>query len=534
MSSSDDSVLRPAVVAPTEVSVLSAACHARMDLIGSVDERTPVTGVTLRAQDVRRGDLFAALPGNRFHGAQFAADALAAGATAVLTDPAGSAIIQGLDGPLDCVVLVHPDPRQVLGDLSSRIYGQPSRRLTVIGITGTSGKTTTSYLTEAALMASGQSVGLIGTVETRIAGIRQPSALTTPEAPELQGLLAAMVEQGVHSVVMEVSSHALALGRVDGCAFAVGAFTNLSQDHLDFHPTMRDYFNAKSLLFQPDSPVRALRSVVCVDDEWGREMAGVAGPDAITLSTTGVAAEWHASDSQVAADGSQSVTVTGPSGDTYSMTVPMPGRYNVANALTALAVCDHIGISVRTVIDAIAGVSVPGRVEKVDRGQAFLAVVDYAHKPAALEAVIATLRSQIDGRLAVVVGAGGDRDTGKRPLMGAAAVRGAELVVITDDNPRTERPDDIRAQVLAGAHEVADAERPPGAAPVRDIGDRLEAIRFAVAWAEPGDVVLIAGKGHEAGQEIDGVKYPFDDRQVLAEAIDDLVIRSDAPPGGGS
>lgn len=216
------------------------------------------------------------------------------------------------------------------------------------------------------------------------------------------------------------------------------------------------------------------------------------------------------------------------------MTVPMPGRYNVANALTALAVCDHIGISVRTVIDAIAGVSVPGRVEKVDRGQAFLAVVDYAHKPAALEAVIATLRSQIDGRLAVVVGAGGDRDTGKRPLMGAAAVRGAELVVITDDNPRTERPDDIRAQVLAGAHEVADAERPPGAAPVRDIGDRLEAIRFAVAWAEPGDVVLIAGKGHEAGQEIDGVKYPFDDRQVLAEAIDDLVIRSDSPPGGGS
>lgn len=534
MSSSDDSVLRPAVVTPTEVSVLSAACHARMQLIGSVYEGTPVTGVTLRAQDVRCGDLFAALPGNRFHGAQFASDALAAGATAVLTDPAGSAIIQDLDGPLDCVVLVHPDPRQVLGDLSSLIYGQPSRRLTVIGITGTSGKTTTSYLTEAALMASGQSVGLIGTVETRIAGIHQPSALTTPEAPELQGLLAAMLEQGVNSVVMEVSSHALALGRVDGCAFAVGAFTNLSQDHLDFHPTMRDYFNAKSLLFQPDSPVRALRSVVCVDDEWGREMAVVAGPDAITLSTTGAAADWRASDSQVAADGSQRVTVTGPAGDTYSMTVPMPGRYNVANALTALAICDEIGISVRTVIDAIAGVAVPGRVEKVDRGQAFLAVVDYAHKPAALEAVIATLRSQIDGRLAVVVGAGGDRDTGKRPLMGAAAARGAELVVITDDNPRTERPDDIRSQVLAGAHELAQSERPPGAAPVREVGDRREAIRAAVAWAEPGDVVLIAGKGHEAGQEIDGVKYQFDDRQVLAQAIDDLVLRPGSPPGGGS
>jgi UDP-N-acetylmuramoyl-L-alanyl-D-glutamate--2,6-diaminopimelate ligase len=523
MSASDDSVLRPAVVAPTEVSVLSAACHARMDLIGSVDEHTSVTGVTLRAQDVRRGDLFAALPGNRFHGAQFVRDAVDAGAVAVLTDPAGNSIVQDLEGPLDCVVLVHPDPRQVLGDLSSRIYGQPSRRLTVIGITGTSGKTTTSYLTEAALMAAGQSVGLIGTVETRIAGIRQPSALTTPEAPELQGLLAAMLEQGVDSVVMEVSSHALALGRVDGCAFAVGAFTNLSQDHLDFHPTMRDYFNAKSLLFQPDSRVHAQRSVVCVDDEWGREMAEVAGPDAITVSTTAARADWLASESQIAPDGSQAVTVTDPSGNTHAMTVPMPGRYNVANALTALAICEHSGIAIKTAIEAIDGVAVPGRVEKVDRGQPFLAVVDYAHKPAALEAVIATLRGQVAGRLAVVVGAGGDRDTGKRPLMGEVAARGAELVVITDDNPRTERPEDIRAQVLSGAVGVPESHRPAGASQVLEIGDRGEAIKAAAAWAEPGDVVLVAGKGHEAGQEIDGVKYPFDDRLVLARAIDEVI-----------
>lgn len=522
MSAPENSVLRPAVVAPTEVAVLSAASGARVDLIGAVTEKTTVTGVTLRAQDVRSGDLFAALPGSRFHGAEFAADALAAGATAVLTDRAGRDIVESIEGHVDCAVLVHPHPRQVLGDLSSRIYGQPSRRLTLIGITGTSGKTTTSYLTEAALMAAGHSVGLIGTVETRIAGIRQPSALTTPEAPELQGLLAAMLEQGVDAVVMEVSSHALSLGRVDGSVFALGAFTNLSQDHLDFHPTMRDYFNAKALLFQKDSSVRALRSVICVDDDWGREMARVAGPDTTTLSTGDGPADWHAGPSDVADDGSQTVTVTDPAGDRHAMTVPMPGRFNVANALTAVAIASGAGVSTNIAIESIQSVAVPGRVERVVRGQPFLAVVDYAHKPAALEAVIATLRGQVTGRIAVVVGAGGNRDTGKRPLMGDVAARGAELVVITDDNPRSELPADIRAQVLAGAEEVADADRPAAAEPVLEIGDRAEAIRAAVAWARAGDVVLVAGKGHEAGQEIHGIKHPFDDRIVLAEAIDEV------------
>lgn len=522
MSAPENTALRPAVVAPTEVAVLSAASGARVDLIGAVTEQTAVTGVTLRAQGVRPGDLFAALPGSKFHGAEFVADALAAGATAVLTDRAGRDIVESIEGPIDCAVLVHPHPRQVLGDLSSRIYGQPSRRLTLIGITGTSGKTTTSYLTEAALTAGGHSVGLIGTVETRIAGIRQPSALTTPEAPELQALLAAMLEQGVDAVVMEVSSHALALGRVDGSVFAIGAFTNLSQDHLDFHPTMRDYFNAKSLLFQKDSSVRSLKSVICVDDGWGREMARIAGPDAITLSTSDPAANWFAGPSDVADEGSQTVTLTDPAADSYAMAVPMPGRFNVANALTAVAIASGAGVSTSTAIDSIRDVAVPGRVERVVRGQPFLAVVDYAHKPAALEAVIATLRGQVTGRIAVVVGAGGNRDIGKRPLMGEAAARGAELVVVTDDNPRTELPADIRVQVMEGAVAVADADRPAGADPVQEVGDRAEAIRTAVAWAREGDVVLVAGKGHEAGQEIDGVKHPFDDRIVLADAIDDV------------
>ncbi|ORM33641.1 UDP-N-acetylmuramoyl-L-alanyl-D-glutamate--2,6-diaminopimelate ligase [Williamsia sp. 1135] len=533
MSAPENSVLRPAAVTPTEVAVLSAASGARIDLIGEVTEKTEVTGVTLRAQHVRAGDLFAALPGSKVHGAQFAADALAAGATAVLTDRAGRDIVEAIAGPIDCAVLVHPRPRQVLGELSSRIYGQPSRRMTLVGITGTSGKTTTSYLTEAALMADGHSVGLIGTVETRIAGIRQPSALTTPEAPELQGLLAAMLEQGVDAAVMEVSSHALELGRVDGSVFGIGAFTNLSQDHLDFHPTMRDYFNAKSLLFHPDSAVHALRTVICVDDEWGREMARIAGENAITLSTGDTAAHWHAGPSDVAADGSQTVTLTDPAGDTFTMTVPMPGRFNVANALTAVAIASVAGVATTVAIASISDVAVPGRVERVSRGQDFLAVVDYAHKPAALDAVIETLRGQANGRIAVVVGAGGNRDTGKRPLMGEAAARGAELVVITDDNPRTETPSEIRARVLSGAHAVAASARPDGAEAVREIGDRAEAIRAAVAWARPGDVVLIAGKGHEAGQEIHGVKHRFDDRVVLAEAIDEVLTERSSPAADG-
>ncbi|PYE15794.1 UDP-N-acetylmuramoylalanyl-D-glutamate--2,6-diaminopimelate ligase [Williamsia limnetica] len=534
MSAPENSVLRPAVVTPTQIAVLSAASGARIDLVGAVTEKTEVTGVTLRAQHVRPGDLFAALPGSQVHGAQFAADALAAGAVAVLTDRAGRDIVEAIESPVDCAVLVHPRPRQVLGELSSRIYGQPSRRMTLVGITGTSGKTTTSYLTEAALMADGHSVGLIGTVETRIAGIRQPSALTTPEAPELQGLLAAMLEQGVDAVVMEVSSHALELGRVDGSVFGIGAFTNLSQDHLDFHPTMRDYFNAKALLFQPDSSVHALRTVICVDDAWGREMARIAGANAITLSTGDTAAHWHAGPSDVAVDGSQTVTLTDPTGDTFTMTVPMPGRFNVANALTAVVIASVAGVATTVAIDSISDVAVPGRVERVSRGQDFLAVVDYAHKPAALEAVIETLRGQVSGRIAVVVGAGGNRDTGKRPLMGEAAAQGAELVVITDDNPRTEVPAEIRAQVLAGAHAVPASARPRGAEPVREIGDRAEAIRSAVAWAQSGDVVLVAGKGHEAGQEIHGVKHRFDDRVVLAEAIDERLTARTAPAGDES
>lgn len=527
--------IRPREVTPTPVSVLSTATGARLDLVGGADAETDVTGVTLRAQEVRPGDLFAALPGSSTHGARFADQAVAAGASAILTDPAGRAELARVLPPETAVaVLIHPTPRTVLGNVSARVYGNPSQRLKLIGITGTSGKTTTSYLVEAALLAAGHSVGLIGTVETRVNGIAQPSSLTTPEAPTLQALLAAMLEDGVDIVVMEVSSHALALGRVDGAHFAIGAFTNLSQDHLDFHQTMRAYFDAKAQLFVPSAPTHAVRAVVCVDDEWGRRMAELArrpGEAAhlqpVLVSTGPTPAHWHAGESSLDADGSSRTPFAEPDGE-HELLIPLPGRYNVANGLLAVAVAHAAGVPVPTALEAVASVSVPGRLQRIDRGQPFLALVDYAHKPGAVDAVLTTLRGQSTGRVAIVIGAGGDRDTGKRPLMGEAAARGAEFVVVTDDNPRTEDPGAIRAEVLAGARAVPATQRPGDAEPIREIGDRAAAIEAAIEWARPGDIVLVAGKGHEAGQEIDGVKHPFDDREVVARALESRTSGSHA------
>ncbi|MBF6300378.1 UDP-N-acetylmuramoyl-L-alanyl-D-glutamate--2,6-diaminopimelate ligase [Nocardia amamiensis] len=512
MQSGQPRALRPEHSPSTPLASLAAATGA-VTSPGTAARGVSVTGIEQRSDAVLPGDLFAALPGARSHGARFARDAVARGAVAVLTDAAGAE----LAGPLDVPVLIRENPRAVLGELSATIYGNPSERLRIVGITGTSGKTTTSYLVEAGLAAAGLSTALIGTIETRIGGRRVPSALTTPEAPQLHAMFALMVEQGVDAVVMEVSSHALALGRVDGVRFAVGAFTNLSQDHLDFHADFEDYFAAKRKLFEPDSPVAARTAVICVDDEWGRRLAaGLTRP--VTVSTTRSAA-WSVTGAVSAHGGEQDFVASGPQGD-VAVRLRLPGHYNIANGLLALAVCAAAGVEPSVAAPALATVDVPGRMQRVERGQDFLAIVDYAHKPAALESVIATLRGHLaadtGGRLAVVVGAGGDRDAAKRPLMGAAGARGADLLIITDDNPRTEDPAAIRAAVRSGALEVPEAER----GEVREIGDRADAIAAAVDWAHPGDVVLVAGKGHEAGQEIQGVKHPFDDRDVLAAALE--------------
>jgi UDP-N-acetylmuramoyl-L-alanyl-D-glutamate--2,6-diaminopimelate ligase len=462
-----------------------------------------VTGVTLRAAEVRPGDLFAALPGSRAHGADFAADAIAGGAVAVLTDPDGAARPALAGVP----VLVHPRPRDVLGAVAALVYGDPTARLSVVGVTGTSGKTTVAHLLEAGLAAAGRTTGLVGTVGTRVDGTLLPSAFTTPEAPDLQALFAVMAEAGVTDVAMEVSSHALALRRVAGTRYAVAAFTNLSQDHLDFHRDMDDYFEAKAALFDG----RAEHAVICIDDAWGERLAART-PGAVTVSSTG-SADWRAVDGASGPDGTQSFTVIAPDGAAVPVRLQLPGAFNVENALVALACLDAVDVPAAVAAEGFAELAVPGRMQRVEAGQPFLAVVDYAHKPGAVSALLDALRPQVSGRLVVVLGCGGDRDRGKRPLMGAAAASRAELLIVTDDNPRTEDPAAIRAAMMAGA------QAEPGHGDLMEIGDRRGAIAAAVAYARPGDAVVVAGKGHETGQEIRGTKFPFDDAAVLAAAV---------------
>ncbi|BBX61935.1 UDP-N-acetylmuramoyl-L-alanyl-D-glutamate--2,6-diaminopimelate ligase [Mycobacterium saskatchewanense] len=505
--------LRPSAVAGVPLSTLAAQVGAVAADGSAAVPDVAVTGVTLRAQDVLAGDLFAALPGSATHGARYAGDAIDRGAAAVLTDAAGVAEMGAHAGRVP--TLVHPAPRGVLGGLAAAVYGNPSDRLAVVGITGTSGKTTTTYLVESGLRAAGRTVGLIGTIGIRIDGADIPSALTTPEAPALQALLAAMAERGVDTVVMEVSSHALALGRVDGTGFAVGAFTNLSRDHLDFHPTMADYFEAKALLIDPASKLRARTVVVCVDDDAGRAMVARAG-DAVTVSATGRPADWRATDAAPLSAGGQQFTAVDPAGVQHRVGIRLPGAYNIANCLLALAILEAVGVSPEQASPGLLATRVPGRMEEIDRGQDFLALVDYAHKPGALRAVLTAL-ARPGRRLAVVFGAGGERDPGKRAPMGATAAELADLVVVTDDNPRGEDPAAIRREILAGAA--------GGAAEVVEIGDRRDAIRHAVAWAGPGDVVLVAGKGHETGQSGGGHTRPFDDRVELGEALEALEAR---------
>ncbi|MCT1368944.1 UDP-N-acetylmuramoyl-L-alanyl-D-glutamate--2,6-diaminopimelate ligase [Corynebacterium mucifaciens] len=464
----------------------------------------PVTFVGLDSANVEPGGLFAALPGTRVHGATYAFDSAAG---AILTDEAGLAIIQQTADRRP--VLVVEDVRAILGHVAAAVYGHPSRSFTLLGVTGTSGKTTTTYMLEKGLTAAGCKVGLIGTTGTRIMGRDVATELTTPEAPMLQRLFAQMRDEGVTHVVMEVSSHALMLGRVTGSDFDIAAFTNLSQDHLDFHPTMEDYFQAKALFFDPASDLRGKRSVICIDDEWGTRMAALAD-NPVTVATTR-AADVTADLVSVRDQGSQRVKLNADG--SHEFTLPMPGAFNVANAALAAAVATTAGVDVDAFLSGLERAAVPGRMERIDEGQPFVAVVDYAHKPAAVGAVLATLRGQVSGRVGVAVGAGGDRDSSKRPLMGAEAARGADFVVVTDDNPRTEDPAAIRAAVLEGARGAGtDAE-------IVEVGPRGEAIDALVAWAQPGDAVIVVGKGHEVGQLVGTQKLHFDDREEMRRAI---------------
>ncbi|GAA2249891.1 UDP-N-acetylmuramoyl-L-alanyl-D-glutamate--2,6-diaminopimelate ligase [Streptomyces atrovirens] len=501
-------VTYPGPPRPVQVSATPLA-----ELAGQLGAPTPeraadVTGITHDSRAVRPGDLYAALPGARVHGADFVTQAAGLGAVAVLTDPSGAERVAAAGLP----ALVVDDPRARMGELAATIYGRPGRDLLQLGITGTSGKTTTAYLVEGGLRTV-HSTGLIGTVEMRIGDERIKSERTTPEATDLQALFAVMRERGTDAVAMEVSSHALVLGRVDGCVFDIAVFTNLSPEHMEFHSDMEDYFRAKAQLFTPE---RSRLGVVNVDDEYGRRLAKEAGVPVVTYSAEGHPdADWRAEDVEVGPMDS-TFTVIGPEGERIGARSPLPGPFNVANTLAAIVALAAAGLDPQAAADGVAAVpGVPGRLERVDAGQPYLAVVDYAHKTDAVESVLRALRKVTEGRVHVVLGCGGDRDVTKRMPMGAAAARLADTAVLTSDNPRSEDPLAILATMLHGAASVPAHER----GEVQVFEDRAAAIAAAVARARPGDTVLVAGKGHEQGQDIAGVVRPFDDRQVLREAI---------------
>src|SRR4051812_43748529 len=453
-----------------------------------------VTGLTFDNRHAGPGTLFFCVPGFKVDGHDFAPDAVERGAAALITQ-------RRLD--LGVPEVVVDDVRATMAEIASRFHGDPTHTLKVVGITGTNGKTTTAFLTRSILEHAGIRTGLLGTVTSIVGGDAEPVERTTPEAIDLQATFARMLESGDSACVMEVSSHALELHRVDGIRFAARVFTNLTQDHLDFHPTMEDYFPAKRMLFEREGGP----SITNADDEYGRRLAS----EITGMRTFGIEHEADYRATEVAFDTAGSTfTLTAPGREEHTIRTRLPGLFNVSNALAAIAATHALGIPLETAAEALAGAEPPpGRFEPVDEGQDFAVLVDYAHTPDSLDNVLRAAREITRGRLHVVFGAGGDRDQSKRPLMGRVASELADRAIVTSDNPRSEDPAAIVDQGYSGTGGEAEREV-----------DRRRAIALAVEGADPGDVVVIAGKGHEQGQEFEGGrKEPFDDVTVAREAL---------------
>jgi len=458
-----------------------------------------VTSLAYDGRSVQPGALFFCVRGFTRDGHDFAPEAIANGAVALVVDhPLGLGVPE----------VQVDDVRAAMAPVAARFHGDPSARLDVVGITGTSGKTTTSFLVRELLEGAGRRTALLGTVKSVVAGREGTLARTTPEAVDLQAAFAEMADGGDAACAMEVSSHALELHRADAIHWAVAVFTNLSQDHLDFHPTMEEYFLAKRRLFEAGPRV----GIVNVDDAWGARLA--AEMDVTTVSVEGDA-DVRAVDVRPGLEGTD-FAVVDRGGTRLDVRSPLRGRFNVANALAAVVVARALGVDDAAIASALrTAAPVPGRLEPVEEGQGFAVLVDYAHKPGALESVLDAARDLTRGRVIVVFGAGGDRDRGKRPIMGEVAGRLADEVVITSDNPRSEDPDAIVAEIVAGI----------GRRDVRVEPDRRAAIELAVSLARDGDVLLVAGKGHEQGQELaGGRKIPFDDVAVAREALRARVV----------
>jgi UDP-N-acetylmuramoyl-L-alanyl-D-glutamate--2,6-diaminopimelate ligase len=453
---------------------------------------TDITAVTYRAEAVVPGALHVCVPGFTADGHDFAGVAVANGAAALVVE-------RELD--LDVPQLVVESSRSAMAAAADAFYGHPSRELAVVGITGTNGKTTTAFLMHAILEAALGPAGLLGTIESRIGGVVEPVARTTPESVDLQAILRRMADAGDRACAMEVSSHALELHRVTGVRFAAAGFTNLTQDHLDFHPDMEAYFAAKARLFE-EAP-----GAINVGDAYGRRLAGMAGGPVLTYAArTDADADVRPHAVEVGAGGAIALIVSTPRGP-IPLDVRLRGGFNVENVLCAVTLAELLELphaAVRAGISSVPGV--PGRFEAVEAGQPFTVLVDYAHTPDGLENVLGSAREITTGRLICVFGCGGDRDRGKRPLMGRVARRLADVPLVTSDNPRSEDPDAIIAEIMDGV-------------PMEAEPDRRAAIERAVGMARPGDVVVIAGKGHEQGQQFADRTLPFDDRTVAREAL---------------
>lgn len=495
-------MIRPLTQSQRSLASIAATVGATSELSASELENIGVTGVTSSSSDVEPGDLFCAFAGEKVHGASFAQDAIKSGAVAILTDAEGAKKIKGSP------VLVVANVRKSAAILTSWFYGEPMRDLFSIGITGTNGKTTVSTLCHQIFQSAGQESGLIGTVETRIGNEVLTSTRTTPEAAELQALVATMRERHCRNLVMEVSSHAIALERIRGSYFAAVGFTNLSQDHLDFHGTMENYFAAKSKLFTYEYADQAF---INIDDSYGQLLAEKTELPVQSISRFNENATWHYTRIEEGIAYSD-ISIRGVGGILIDSRTTLRGGFNFDNLLMAVAICVESGIDpmdIQTLIPHLVGAV--GRLEPVNLGQNFTALVDYAHSPDAVSRVLAAVREMTDKRVIGVLGCGGDRDASKRNVMGQELSLRSDIAIFTSDNPRSENPQTILEQMTSGL-KISE--------PSAIVQDRSKAIELAVNLAQPGDVVIVLGKGHERGQEIAGVVHPFDDRLVLAHAIE--------------
>ena len=461
-----------------------------------------ITGVSINASEVKSGDLFIALPGTKTHGMNFIDQAISKGAVAVLSD-------RKIESKIP--VFIDPSPRNLVGSISDWVYNKPFSKLEAVGITGTNGKTTTSNLIKQLWELNNINSGLIGTLGVEIGEEKMAGVRTTPEADELQALAAVMVERGNTQLAMEVSSIAIDQGRINSAKYKVVAFSNLTQDHLDYHKSMDQYFDAKAKLFTPKF---AQNAVINIDDQYGQRLYKMSKLPIKTVSRSDKSADWYYSKIESLSDGYK-VEISGKSGQIISGNFPLIGDHNLDNLLLAVACVSICGLTDIQITNSISKLkSVPGRLEIISAGQSFSAVVDYAHTPDAVSRVLKSVRSFTSGRVIGILGCGGDRDKSKRLPMGQALFNGSDLSIFTSDNPRSEKAEAILKDMTAG---INMAEK--GFV----LTDRKDAINFAVKTAKPGDCILLMGKGHESGQEISGVVTPFDDRIELANSIKQVI-----------